>query len=168
MVNGTVRRRLFAVGRVVLGGVFVWAGASKVGDLAGSVRGVHAYQVFPYDVSVVVGSTLPFVEIVVGLLLVVGLATRLSAAVTAALLAAFTAGIAAAWARGLAIDCGCFGGGGELAAGQTPQYGVEITRDVVLLGVATLLVLWPGTAWSVDAWVDRDVSVERVSDEVVK
>jgi uncharacterized membrane protein YphA (DoxX/SURF4 family) len=168
MVNGTARRRLFAVGRVVLGGVFVWAGASKVGDLAGSVRGVHAYQLLPYDVSVAVGSTLPFVEIVVGLLLVAGLATRLAAAVTAALLAAFTAGIAAAWARGLAIDCGCFGGGGELAAGQSPQYGWEITRDVVLLAVATLLVLWPGTAWSVDAWVDRDVGVERVSDEVVK
>jgi uncharacterized membrane protein YphA (DoxX/SURF4 family) len=166
-VNVEARRWLFAGGRVVLGGVFVWAGASKVGDLAGSVRSVHAYQLSSYDVSVVVGSTLPFVEIVAGLLLVIGLATRLATAVTAMLLAAFTVGIASAWIRGLSIDCGCFGGGAELAAGQSPKYGVEIARDLALLAVAALLVLWPTTAWSLDGWVDRDTSVERATDEVV-
>ena len=85
---------------------------------------------------------------------------------TAVLLAAFTAGVASAWIRGLSIDCGCFGGGGQLAAGQAPRYGVEITRDVALLAAAALLVLWPPTAWSVDGWADRDLSVERLNDEV--
>lgn len=167
-MNVEARRWLFAGGRVVLGGVFVWAGASKVGDLAGSVRAVHAYQLTSYDVSVVAGSTLPFVEIVAGLLLVIGLATRLAAAVTAMLLAAFTVGIASAWIRGLSIDCGCFGGGGQLAAGQSPQYGLEITRDVALFALAVVLVLWPNTAWSIDEWVNRDIGIEHVSDEVIR
>lgn len=99
--------------RLMLGVVMLWAGAS---DLAGSVRAVHAYQLLPYEASTVVGSALPWVEIAVGALLVMGLATRLAAVAGGALLAAFTAGIATAWARGLSIDCGCFGGGGQLAA----------------------------------------------------
>ena len=66
---------------------------------------------------------LPFVEIALGvLLLILGLATRLAAVVSAALLVVFIAGIASAWTRGLRIDCGCFGGGGDLAAGQGPSY----------------------------------------------
>ncbi len=90
---------------------------------------------------------------VVGVLLLVGFATRLAAA--AVLLIAFFGGVVAAWGRGLAIDCGCFGGGGALAAGQSPRYGIEITRDLALLATAALLVIWPGTALSFDAWLAR-------------
>ena len=43
----------------------------------------------------------------------------------------FIIGISQAWARGLTIDCGCFGGGGNIAAAQT-QYPQEIARDVGL------------------------------------
>jgi uncharacterized membrane protein YphA (DoxX/SURF4 family) len=143
-------RWLRLVARLVVGGVFLVAGGLKVGDLDGSVRAVHAYQLTPYPVSEVLGAVLPFLEVGLGLLLVAGLATRVAGAVAAALLAAFTAGIASAWARGLSIDCGCFGGGGELAAGQSPQYGVELARDAALLGAAALLVVWPVTPLSVD------------------
>jgi uncharacterized membrane protein YphA (DoxX/SURF4 family) len=136
--------------RLLLAGVWLVAGGSKVGDLAASVRAVHAYDILPYDASRVVGATLPFIEIAVGLLLLVGFATRLAAAVSAGLMAMFVAGIASAWARGLRIDCGCFGGGGELAADQSPSYGWEITRDVALLAVALYLVFRPTSRLSLD------------------
>ena len=135
----------------MLAGVFLAAGGAKVGDLAASVRAVHAYDLLPYTASKVVGATLPFVEIAVGLLLLVGFATRLAAAVSAALMLVFVGGIASVWARGLRIDCGCFGSGGDLAANAHPTYFSETIRDIGLLVVAVYLVVRPRTRLSLDA-----------------
>src|SRR5262245_17824051 len=100
--------------RLGLAAVWLVAGATKVTDLAASGRAVNAYQLMSFDVARVIGAALPFVEIALGVLLLVGLATRLAAGVAAALLVVFIAGISSAWARGLQIDCGCFGSGGQL------------------------------------------------------
>ncbi|MFD1320924.1 MauE/DoxX family redox-associated membrane protein [Micromonospora sonneratiae] len=139
--------------RLGLAAVWIVAGGSKVSDLAASGYAVNAYQVMPYDLAMVIGAALPFVELALGVLLLVGLATRLSAVFSAALLVVFIAGIISAWARGLNIDCGCFGGGGELAAGQSPTYGTEILRDVGFLVLAGILLIWPRTPLSVDTWL---------------
>jgi uncharacterized membrane protein YphA (DoxX/SURF4 family) len=136
--------------RLLLAGVWLVAGGSKVGDVAESVRAVHAYDLLPYGASKLVGAALPFVELALGLLLLTGFATPLAAGVSAAMFALFVAGIAAAWARGLRIECGCFGGGGELAAGQRPNYFWEIARDLALLAVAVYLVVRPRSRLSVD------------------
>ena len=137
--------------RLVLGGVLIAAGASKVTDPDGSVRAVRAYRLLPDGLERVVGYGLPPLEIVVGLLLVVGLATRLAAVIAGLLMIAFAAGVASAWARGLQIDCGCFGGGGEVAGDQSGAYALEIARDLGLLVLAAALVRWPATRWSLDA-----------------
>lgn len=142
--------------RLILAGVWIVAGASKVGDLAASGRAVNAYQLMPFDVAQVVGATLPLVEIVLGVLLLVGFATRLAAAASAALLVVFVAGITSAWVRGLSIDCGCFGGGGQLEAGQSPSYGPEIARDVAFLALALFLIVFPRTRFSLDALLTGD------------
>lgn len=146
-------RTLFTGCRLLLAGVWLYAGATKVGDLAGSTRAVKAYQLLPNPTAEAVGAALPFVEIALGLLLLLGLATRLAAAVSAMLMAAFVAGIASAWARGLRIDCGCFGGGGTLAEGESPSYWLDLGRDALLLAAAAVLVIWPRTSWSLDGWL---------------
>ena len=61
---------------------------------------------------------------------------------SAGLLVIFIVAVISAAARGLSIDCGCFGGGGEVAAGQT-AYGVEIARDLGFLMLALWLVWHP-------------------------
>jgi uncharacterized membrane protein YphA (DoxX/SURF4 family) len=137
------------VARLVLGGVLLAAGLLKVGDLTGSVQSVLAYELFSYPVARFLGSVLPVVEMAVGLLLVVGLLTRASAAVGGVLTLAFIAGIASAWSRGLTIDCGCFGTGGPVDRDDT-RYLTEIARDLGLLALAAWLVVRPHTPWSVD------------------
>ncbi|MGC4805195.1 MauE/DoxX family redox-associated membrane protein [Micromonospora sp. DT233] len=148
-----VRPWLGVAARLGLAAVWLVAGATKVGDLAASGRAVNAYEVLPYDVATVVGAALPFVELALGVLLLLGLATRLTAGVSAALLVVFVAGIASAWARGLNIDCGCFGSGGQLAAGQSPNYLPEILRDLGFLALAGFLLIWPRTPVSIDGWL---------------
>src|SRR5262249_54818246 len=86
------------VARLLLGVVWIVAGALKVGDLAAAGRAVVAYRLLPPSFAIALGSVLPFVEIALGLLLVVGLATRLSAVVSGLLLVAYIIGIAPVWA----------------------------------------------------------------------
>ena len=84
---------------------------------------VRAYQLLPVSAVDAVGRALPMVEIVVGVCLVLGLLTRISAAVSALLLLAFIIGIASVWSRGILIDCGCFGDGKIPPRGQQVSLG---------------------------------------------
>lgn len=149
------------VARLVVGGVWMVAGALKLPDPAASVRAVRAYDLLPEAVVPVVGHLLPVLEVVVGLLLLAGLLTRAAAGVSALLFVAFVIGIGAAWARGLQIDCGCFGGGGY-EAGASAEYPWEIARDTALLGASLLLVLRPRTPASLDAGLLGHREAEKV------
>jgi uncharacterized membrane protein YphA (DoxX/SURF4 family) len=139
--------------RLGLAAVWLIAGASKVTDLAGSGRAVAAYRLMPVELARTLGAALPFVELALGALLLAGLAIRLAGIVSAVLLVAYIGGITAAWTRGLSIDCGCFGGGGQLAAGQHPSYAPDVLRDAGLLLFAVFLVLWPRSRFAVDRWL---------------
>lgn len=135
--------------RMLVGGVWLVAAVLKIPDLPSSVRAVRAYQLLPEAVVPAVGYALPVVELMVGILLLVGLAVRPSAVVSAVLFVAFIVGISAAWARGLQIDCGCFGGGGY-DANATDKYPWEIARDLGLLFASLWLVVRPRTPWALD------------------
>jgi uncharacterized membrane protein YphA (DoxX/SURF4 family) len=137
--------------RLLLGTVWVVAGALKLPDPADAVRAVRAYRLLPETLVGPVAFGLPPVEIAIGLALLVGVAVRLAAGSAAALLIVFSAALISAWARGLTIDCGCFGSGGEIGAGQT-AYASELLRDTALLAVALALARWP---YSRFALVDR-------------
>ena len=135
--------------RLVLGGVLLVAGVLKAMDPQSSVTAVRAYELLPAALATVVGWGLPFAEIAMGLLLLAGIATRVVAAATAVLLVVFMFAVASAAARGLSIDCGCFGGGGHVAPGQT-AYGTELVRDVGLLLLALWLVRKPSSRFALD------------------
>ena len=135
--------------RLTLGVVLMVAGGLKVTSPKVSAMAVRAFQILPYDLAGYVGYALPVVEVAVGLLLVAGLFTRAAAVVGGLLMLAFVIGIISAWTRGLSIDCGCFGGGGTIAASQT-QYLSDVLRDVGLTACAAWLVVRPRTAYSLD------------------
>ena len=122
----------------MLGGVLLVAGALKVADPQASVAAVRAYELLPAGLATVVGWGLPFVEIVLGVLLLAGLATRpVAAAGRRRCCWSLVAAVASAAARGLSIDCGCFGGGGPVPPGQT-AYAAEIVRNLGLLAAGRL------------------------------
>jgi protein-disulfide isomerase len=141
--------------RIGLAAVWAFAAVTKVGDPAAAVRAVRAYRILPEWLAQGVGYGLPFLELTLAGLLLVGLATRAAAAVSAGLFAVFLAGIVSAAVRDLQIECGCFGGGGALAAGRSTSYTWEIVRDAVLLGLAVALVRWPRTRFALDDVVRR-------------
>jgi len=136
--------------RLALAAVWLVSGALKAIDLDQTVVAVRAYDVLPRAAVDVVATVLPFLEIALGLLLLLGIGTRLVAIVSGALLLVFVAGVTQAWARGLSIDCGCFGGGGAVAPGAT-AYLQEVVRDAGFLAMTAWLVVRPHTLLSMDA-----------------
>jgi uncharacterized membrane protein YphA (DoxX/SURF4 family) len=147
--------------RLVLGAVMLVAGALKVNDPQAAVQAVRAYQLLPSALETPVGWGLPFLEIAIGLLLVVGFGVRAAALAAGIFLVVFIAAVSSAWARGLAIDCGCFGGGGQVAPGQT-QYLQEILRDVGLLVLAGWLYVFPASKFALesDPYVSTGVTAQ--------
>lgn len=148
-----------AVGRVVLAGVFAWAGLAKAGDLALSRLTVRSYQLLPAELADLVGNLLPFVELALAPLLLVGLGTRVVAFLAALLLAAFIVGVSSLWIRGIEAACGCFGTS-LLSDGSPASYPLIVARDVGLLILAVLLACLPQSRWSVDTALDRPILEE--------
>lgn len=135
--------------RIGLVVVWTWASLSKLPDPDGSVRAVRAFRILPEALAVPVGFGLPVLELAMAALLALGLFTRVSGVLTVVLMGLFVIGIASAWARGLSIDCGCFGGGGDVDPSET-NYPAEIARDLLFAAMGAYLVWRPGTPWSLD------------------
>lgn len=138
--------------RLGLAAVWLVSGAIKASDLNQTYLAVQAYDLLPGSVSSVVAGAIPFLELALGVLLLVGLGTRITAAVSALVLLAFIGAVAQSWARGLTIDCGCFGGGGQVAPGET-KYPQEIARDIGFLLLAGWLMVRPRSILSLDGWL---------------
>jgi uncharacterized membrane protein YphA (DoxX/SURF4 family) len=152
--SGRIRDVVGLLARLILAAVFLVSGAIKAWDARETIVAVRAYQLLPESMVGAVAAVLPYLEIALGLLLLVGAATRLAAVLAGIVLVLFIAAVISAAARGLSIDCGCFGGGGEVAAGET-AYTLEILRDLALLVLAGYLVFRPDTPLSVDHIVRR-------------
>jgi uncharacterized membrane protein YphA (DoxX/SURF4 family) len=135
--------------RVILGGVLFAAGYLKAGTPDKSQMAVRAYEILPISIANLLGLVLPFVEIAIGVLLILGTLTKAMAALGGFTMVIFIIAISQAWARGLNIDCGCFGGGGAVAPGQT-KYLQEILRDTGLAFLAIYLIRYPVTKFSLD------------------
>jgi len=147
--------------RLTLGGVLFVAGYLKIGTPNKSQMAVRAYEILPISVANFLGLILPPVEIVIGILLIVGALTRVMAALGGITMFIFIIAIGQAWARGLDIDCGCFGGGGAVAPGET-KYLQEILRDIGLVFLAGYLFRYPLTKFSLDKNLTKKPSQEDV------
>ncbi len=113
--------------RLVLGGIFIAAGVTKIWpvqvhasppfvtvssyapDVAGFADSILNYRVPPRVLTNLVAITLPWIEILAGAMLVLGLWKRASALVITVLMVVFLLAITQAVVRGLNIKCGCFG-----------------------------------------------------------
>jgi uncharacterized membrane protein YphA (DoxX/SURF4 family) len=116
--------------RLLLGSLFIWAGAVKALDVPAFAGQVAAYKLLPYAWNYAAAAALPYVELLAGFLLLANLRTKPTALLAGLLNAVFIVVLASVLVRGLNIDCGCFGPD----AGTTPLR--ALGRDIVLLALA--------------------------------
>ena len=102
-------RRVVRVCRIAIGVIFAATGLAKLGDLQAFADQVHNFRIVPIATENLLAFTLPWIEVVAALALVLNLRARPAALLATALMIVFTVAVIAALARGLDIECGCFG-----------------------------------------------------------
>ncbi|HEY6007078.1 MAG TPA: MauE/DoxX family redox-associated membrane protein [Geobacteraceae bacterium] len=122
--------------RLLLGGLFLYAGVPKILDPVGFAGNVAAYRLLPYFYDYVVAAVFPWLEVTCGILLVIGLRVRAAAMLLLLLDLVFIGVISSAIVRGLDIDCGCFRPGGGSASPW-----MALGRDLLILCLAAV-VFW--------------------------
>ena len=130
------RKYLTAALRIVLGGVFLYAGGLKVADPSAFAGSVAAYKLLPTFGNYLVASTLPWVEVLCGMLLISGYRLRAGAILILLMNLVFAVALTSAIVRGLDIDCGCFKQGGP----KTSPW-IALLRDLAFIAV-TVILLW--------------------------
>ena len=125
-------RLLYHACRLLLGGIFLYAGFVKSGDVAAFAGSIAAYRIFPHAGNYLIAATLPYIEIVAGLLLVANSRVRPAALLLGLLITGFIFALVSVIVRGLQIDCGCFGA----ADSATPLQ--ALLRDIGLLALAAV------------------------------
>lgn len=144
-------RYLSFVFRIALGVIFIVSGASKLPELAAFVEQVEEANVLPHALASAYGTVLPFVEIVIGALLILGLFTRFAAAIGGLSAISFMVGNSFRIHRGLYGECGCFGGIASLQFSA----GEALIIDCVLLIMAIQILIHKGEFLSLDSLLFR-------------
>jgi uncharacterized membrane protein YphA (DoxX/SURF4 family) len=126
---------LLLAGRLILGGVFVYAGYVKLRQpWMLFAMGINSYQMVSESTAKLLAQTLPWFELLLGIVLLTGWALRWSATVASALLVFFFSVMLRAYMKNLAIFCGCFGVGEKLGP-------LTLARDgsLALLALAVMI-----------------------------
>jgi uncharacterized membrane protein YphA (DoxX/SURF4 family) len=141
------RRIIIWLGRLVLAGIFIYAGYAKLFrpdmnprppiSIALSLFAlqIDSYQMLPPWASLLLAKTLPFAEIGIGLLLLIGWQLRIWATIITLIIGGFFVTVARAYALHLDINCGCF-------AKPEPLTGMTVLRDGALLLLAVLMTVF--------------------------
>ena len=129
--------------QIALGAVFVAAALPKIADPPAFAHMIYNYRLVPGGLVNALALLMPWLELLVGILLIVGVWRREAALVAALLLLVFMGAIGWNLARGHAVDCGCFD---VRSAGKTPEQLLSdmkwvLVRDVGLLLLAAQVLL---------------------------
>jgi len=120
---------------ILIGGLFIYAGAVKIIDPVEFARDIDNYKMLPWQPSVWLALYLPWLEIFCGLALITRVFFRGGLFIITALMSLFIIASIAAKTRGLDVSCGCFG-----HASKYLNFSWHLALDFLLLG--GLLLLW--------------------------
>ena len=130
----TSRRFVWRIVDLIVGGIFIYAGAIKVLDPVQFAIDIDNYKILPWTISVGLAFYLPWLEMSCGLALIVRRLYLGGLSILTALVAVFLVATIAAKVRGLDITCGCFG-----HASQNWNFPTHLAIDLAILGVLLAL-----------------------------
>lgn len=122
--------------RVFLGVVFIFASIDKISDPDSFAGSVGSYRIVSGTPALLIATVLPWIELLCGLGLLLGIFIRGSALLIVIMLAAFSVLVVSALWRGLDISCGCFTQ--DPAAGRIGMYKVGENLLLLVIGVFVL------------------------------
>ncbi len=119
--------------RFFLAAAFLIPGLEKLQQPLEFSRQLENYQLTSAQMSLTLAYVVPWVEVLTGLCLLLGILRRAAALISLSLSLGFGVFVSSALARGLNVECGCFGGASKVSY-------AHLGLDVVLV-LASVLVL---------------------------
>jgi uncharacterized membrane protein YphA (DoxX/SURF4 family) len=143
--------------RVALGLVFIIASLDKIENPSQFAKNIANYRLLPYEFTHGVAIVLPWLEIITGSLLVLGVWTRANALLTSSMLLVFIFAVSQALWRQLDISCGCF---------STDPLAHKMTRwtlywDVIWFLWAVIIIAFQSEVYSFPRILQRKNMVEK-------
>ena len=137
MKPGTINATNWAalVLRLVICGVFIYAGWEKLGAPGQFADSIAAYRLLPLNWVNPMALALPPLELITGCLLLAGWQLRAATFSALILSGLFAIALGSALWRGLAIDCGCFGA--ETVPGGNLR--IALLRDLLLVAASLFI-----------------------------
>ncbi len=135
--------------RWLLGAIFLYAGVMKSSDPQGFAVAIYNYRLLPDWMINALAILLPWVEILAGGCLLLGVKTRGGALLASGLLGIFGLALAISLARGLDIDCGCFGSSPR--ANEVSW--LHLVRDLCLMAAGIHVLLFDRAIASLSRWI---------------
>ncbi|MFN5309641.1 MAG: MauE/DoxX family redox-associated membrane protein [Candidatus Kapaibacterium sp.] len=136
--------------RLFIGFLFIAAAVDKIAQPAEFAKNVANYHIPPYSLTNIVALTLPWLEFVVGLLLLFGVRVKAASILTSGMLIMFIILIASAMIRGFNISCGCFSQSDAAVAEVSTVGWKKIFEDIGLLLCSIYLTYFPQSALSLE------------------
>ncbi len=143
--------------RLYLGFVFLYACWHKIADPGAFALDVATYQLLPLGLVNLTALTLPWVELLAGLMAVAGLRVRAAAALMAGMMLIFIAALGWALYLGLDMSCGCFAS----ASAHDPISGLTLLRDLGWLALCLYVLIFDRDALGLDRWLARRGAARR-------
>jgi uncharacterized membrane protein YphA (DoxX/SURF4 family) len=135
MKNLVSNTYLLFIVRIILGLIFIYAGAEKISDPEAFAVSISNYRLLPVVTLNFFAITLPWIELVTGLLILFGIAVKENSSIIFLMLLVFTIAIVISLFRGLSIDCGCFGKGSQIGL-------LKLGENILMLVVSLLLIVF--------------------------
>jgi putative oxidoreductase len=124
--------------QIALGAIFLVAALPKIADPPSFAHMIYNYRLVPGALVNAMALVMPWVELLAGLALILGVWRKESAIVCGLLILVFLVAIGVNLARGHAVDCGCFD---VHAAGKTREEQLSDMRWVLVRDVGILLLV---------------------------
>ena len=128
--------------RIILGVVFIYASYHKILDPSGFSENIHNFHVIPVWSENLVALIIPWMEMIIGVFLILGVFLRGAVTITIGLYILFIIILSQALYRGIDLHCGCFK---TVANPGVTDLRMELIKhigeNIVLLSMAIIIKL---------------------------
>jgi len=135
------------VGRLLVGLILCIAGVAKIRrGQSRFLKAILGYDLVPRGAAIVLSRWLPWIEVLTGILLLVGFLSRLAVVIAFGLLLLFSTAIVISLLNRRDNDCGCLGS-------LTPVQWRLVYRNLLLMGILLPIYVYGVNTISIDTWI---------------
>ena len=128
--------------RIILGVIFIYASYHKILDPATFSENIHNYHITPVAVENLAALIIPWIELIVGVFLIIGVFLEGATSITIGMLIFFIIILSQAFLRGIDVHCGCFKTEADVGVANLRMELIKhIVEDFFLLGMAFVILM---------------------------